>query len=65
MMMLCKSRSESDIKETVGQYEFLVVPRSLFAADATMLHCSSKSNLMTILDNSEAKFPLFFKSDKS
>lgn len=50
MMMVCKSRPEIDIKETVGQYKFSVVPRSLFAADSTMLHCSSKSNLMNILE---------------
>ena len=28
MMMVYKSRPEIDIKETVGQYEFSVVPRS-------------------------------------
>ena len=49
-MMECKSRPEIDIKETVGQYEFPIVPRSLFATDSTMLHCASKSNLMSILE---------------
>ena len=39
-----------DMKETVGQYEFSIVPRSLFAADGTMLHCASKSKLMSILE---------------
>ena len=34
----------------VGQYEFSIVPPSLFAADDTMLHCASKSNLMSILE---------------
>jgi len=56
MMMVCKSRPEIDIKETVGQYEFSVHPRSiLFAADCTMLHCSSKSNLMNILEKLKDK----------
>lgn len=50
MMMVCKSRPEIDIKEAVGLYEFSVVPRSMFAADGTMLHCSSKSVLMDILE---------------
>ena len=50
MMMVGKSRREVDIKETVGQYEFSIVPRSLLAADGTMLHCASKSNLMSILE---------------
>ncbi|KAK3729253.1 hypothetical protein QZH41_000226 [Actinostola sp. cb2023] len=49
-MVVCKSRPDIDIKEAIGQYEFSVVPRSLFAAgDGTMLHCSAKSALMTIL----------------
>ena len=49
MMVICKSRPEIDIKEAVGVYEFSVVPRSMFAADGTLLHCSAKSALMSIL----------------
>ena len=52
VMMVYKSRPEIDVKETVGQYEFSIVPRSLFAADGTMLHCASKSNPMSILKRS-------------
>ena len=40
LMMVCKSRPEVDIKETVGLYEFSIVPRSLFAPDGTMKECS-------------------------
>ena len=50
MMLACKSRPEIDIKDAIGTYEFSVVPRSLFAADGTMLHCSQKSVLMEILE---------------
>lgn len=50
MMMVCKARPEIDIKEAVGQYEFSIVPRSMFAADGTMFHCASKSTLMDILE---------------
>ena len=50
MMVVCKSRPEIDIKEAVGTYEFSVVPRSLFAADGTLLRCSRKSALMDILE---------------
>ena len=32
-------------------YELSVEPRSLFAADGQMLHCSTKSNLVTVLEN--------------
>ena len=50
MMVICKYRPEIDIKEAVGVYEFSVVPRSMFAADGNMLHCSAKSTLMSILE---------------
>ena len=45
MLMVCKTHPEIDIKESVGQYEFSLVPRSLFAADGLMLHYSSKKVL--------------------
>ena len=49
--MVCKSCPEIDIKETAGQYEFSLVPRSLFSADGSaMLHYSSKSALLAIPD---------------
>jgi len=50
MMMVYKSRPEINIKETVSQYEFSLVPRSFVAADVSMLHCSSKSVLLAILE---------------
>lgn len=50
LMMVAKSRPEIDIKEAIGQHEFSVVPRSLFANDGTMFHCSMKSALMSILE---------------
>ena len=49
-MMVCKSRPDIDIKEAIGLYEFMVVPRSLFVSDGTMMHCSCKSTLMHILE---------------
>ena len=33
----------------IGQFEFSVIPSSLFAPDSTMLHCSAKSSLLTVL----------------
>ena len=50
MMVVCKYRPEIDINEAVGVHEFSVVPRSMFAADGTMLHSSAKSALMDILE---------------
>ena len=50
MMVICKSRPEIDIKEAVRTYEFRVVPRLMFAANKTMLHCPAKSALRHILE---------------
>ena len=50
LMMVAKSRPEIDIKQAIEQHEFSVVPRSLFANDGTMFHCSMKSALMSILE---------------
>lgn len=48
--IICKDRPDVNIKEAVGKFEFTVVPRSMFAPDGTMLHCSTKSNLLHILE---------------
>ncbi|KAJ7376731.1 hypothetical protein OS493_033087 [Desmophyllum pertusum] len=50
MSLVAKSRPEIDIKEAVGEFEFNVVPKSMFAPDGSMLHCSCKSALMAILE---------------
>ena len=54
MMVVYKSEPNIHIKEAAGTYEFSVVPRSLFAADGTVLCCSRKSALTDILE----KLPL-------
>ena len=48
--LVAKSRPEIDIKEGVGEFQFNVVPKSMFAPDSSMLHCSCKSDLMAILE---------------
>ena len=50
MMVVCQSRPEINLQEAIGMYEFSLVPRSLFAADGTMLHCSTKSALMSLIE---------------
>ena len=50
MMMVCQTRPEINVQEAVGMYEFTVVPRALFAADGSMLHCPNKSALMSLLE---------------
>lgn len=49
-MMICKSRPEINIPEAVGVYGFSSVPRSLFTADGSMLHCSMKSASMNAIE---------------
>ena len=36
LMMVSKSLPEIDIREAIGQHEFSVIPRSLFANDGTV-----------------------------
>ncbi|XP_032229946.2 uncharacterized protein LOC5505744 [Nematostella vectensis] len=50
MSLVAKSRPEIDMKEAVGEFEFNVVPKSMFAQDGSVLHCSCKSALMAILE---------------
>ena len=50
MMMVGRSRPKIDIKEAIGLYEVSFIPRSMFAADGSMLKCSAKSTLMAILE---------------
>lgn len=51
MLLVSKSRPDINLADTVGRYELSVVPRSMFAADGTMLHCQHKSSLMNVLEN--------------
>ena len=53
MLLVSKSRPEIDLAEIISTYELSVVPRSMFAADGTMLHC--QSNLMAILEKVSEK----------
>ena len=49
-VLLCRSRTDLDMSEIIGKYELSIVPRSLFHADGTMIHCSEKSKLMHHLE---------------
>ena len=55
LMMICKAHPEIDIKEAVGEYKFSKVPRSMFVGYGTMLHCSSNSTLMNILEKMDPR----------
>ena len=49
MIIIARSRRDINLQEVIGTYEVSVIPRSLFAADGTMLHCQQKSALADIL----------------
>ena len=49
MIVIRKSRREIHTQEAVVKYKCTVVPRSILAADGTMLHCLAKSALMYTL----------------
>ena len=57
LMILCKSSRDVDMKKVIGEYEFTLTPRSLFAPNGSMLMCTDKSKLIhelqkLVLDNS-------------
>lgn len=60
MLIVARSRPQVDVCDTISNYELSVVPRSMFAPDGTMLHCSQKSKLMELLeslpDNSQHEY---------
>ena len=49
MAIISESRPELNMKEIIGEFELSVAPRSMFAADGSMHHCSAKSKLMTLI----------------
>ena len=55
MLVVSKSRPEINLRNAIAHHEFSVVPRSLFAVDGTMLHCSTKSVLMKIAEDLSLK----------
>ena len=57
MLIVARSRPEIDLQECISMHEFSVVPRSLFAADGSLLHCSMKSQLMKLLESASTIEP--------
>ena len=48
--IVAKSRPDKHFQECLSNCELSIVPRLLFVADGTMLHCSAKSKLIDILE---------------
>lgn len=51
LLLVSRSRSDIDLKECIGNFEFGTVPRSLFASDGTLLLASDKSKIMVRLED--------------
>ena len=49
LMILAKSTRDIDQKGAIGNYEWTLIPRSLFSIDGTMLRCTDKSKLIHLL----------------
>ena len=52
MVIVITSRLDLNFKDVIGKYEPTVVPRSMFAADGTMLHCTKEGDLVDIIQES-------------
>ena len=49
-MVLARYSRDINHKEAIGNHEFTVSPRTLFASDGTILPCLDKSKLIHILN---------------
>ena len=49
LMVLARSNRDINQKDAVGNYEFTLTPRALFAPDGTVLPCQDKSKLIHLL----------------
>jgi hypothetical protein len=50
LMVLARSNRDINQKNAVGNYEFTLTPRALFATDGSMLPCTDKSKLIHALE---------------
>ena len=50
LMFLARSNRDINQKEVIGNYEFTVTPRALFAPDGTILTCQDKSKQISLLN---------------
>ncbi|KAK1879681.1 Acetyl-coenzyme A carboxylase carboxyl transferase subunit beta, partial [Dissostichus eleginoides] len=50
LMVLARSNRDINQKEAIGNYEFTLTPRALFASNGTILPCHDKSKLINLLE---------------
>jgi len=58
LMVLARSSRHINQKEAIGNHEFTVTPRALFAPDGTILPCMDKSKLIHLLQKLATMQPL-------
>ena len=46
LMMLARSSRDIDQKDAIGNYEFTLTPRALFAPDGSIIPCTDKPKLI-------------------
>lgn len=51
LLIIARTREGLNLQDLIGRYEFSCVPRSLFAADGSLLPCTDKSKLMALLES--------------
>jgi hypothetical protein len=58
LRVVLPARPELDLKESIGEFEFVVYPRSLFTVDGHLRPCTAKSKLMTMLEATTPPAPI-------
>lgn len=51
MLIVACSRPEMNLKESIGQHEFMSLPQALFLVSGELLPCTDKSKLMGLLED--------------
>ena len=55
ILVVSQKRQDIDLQKLIGDYEFSVIPRSIFNFDGKLLICSDKSKLMHAIETKAAK----------
>src|SRR6218665_42471 len=58
LMFLARSSNDINQKEAIGNHEFTLTPRALYAPDGTILRCMNKSMLIYLLNKLATMQPL-------
>lgn len=51
LLIIARTQEELDLQNLIGRYELTCLPRSIFSADGSVLPCTDKSKLMSVLES--------------